>query len=184
MAKQIPCAGRMVAVFTPTTRPAESTSGPPELPGFSAASVWIDVVNQPPGIRPQRPPQRADHARRHRRLKSIRSANRNHNLPHAQPLRIAQRRHAQSRLVKVRPLQPDHRQVARRVVSNPRGRHAPPIGHGHRNPHSVVHHVTVRKDQPIRREHESRAAAAPLPAARRSACGPPPDALQYSPPTD
>src|SRR6202140_857412 len=39
MAKQMPCAGRMVAVFTPTTRPAESTSGPPELPGFNEASV-------------------------------------------------------------------------------------------------------------------------------------------------
>ena len=29
------------AVLTPTTRPAESASAPPELPGFSAASVWI-----------------------------------------------------------------------------------------------------------------------------------------------
>src|SRR5438477_7489119 len=38
-AKQIPCAGRMTAVLTPTTRPRESTSGPPELPGLSAASV-------------------------------------------------------------------------------------------------------------------------------------------------
>ena len=39
MAKQIPCAAGMIAVFTPTTRPCESTSGPPEFPGFSAASV-------------------------------------------------------------------------------------------------------------------------------------------------
>ncbi len=29
------------AVFTPTTRPALSTSAPPELPGLSEASVWI-----------------------------------------------------------------------------------------------------------------------------------------------
>src|SRR2546422_959377 len=40
-AKQIPWAGRMTAVLTPTTRPRESTSGPPELPGFKAASVWM-----------------------------------------------------------------------------------------------------------------------------------------------
>jgi hypothetical protein len=28
-------------VFTPITRPRASTKGPPELPGLSAASVWI-----------------------------------------------------------------------------------------------------------------------------------------------
>ena len=39
VAKQIPCAIGMIAVFTPITRPRESTSGPPELPGLSAASV-------------------------------------------------------------------------------------------------------------------------------------------------
>ena len=41
MAKQIPWAGRIIAVFTPITSPAEFTSGPPELPGFKAASVWM-----------------------------------------------------------------------------------------------------------------------------------------------
>ena len=29
------------AVLIPTTRPAPSASAPPELPGLSAASVWI-----------------------------------------------------------------------------------------------------------------------------------------------
>src|SRR5687768_9331158 len=43
MAKQIPCAIGMIAVFTPTTSPREVTSGPPEFPGFSAASVWITL---------------------------------------------------------------------------------------------------------------------------------------------
>jgi hypothetical protein len=38
-AKQIPCAPLMIAVLIPTTSPRESTSGPPELPGLSAASV-------------------------------------------------------------------------------------------------------------------------------------------------
>jgi hypothetical protein len=41
MAKQMPCAGAIVAVLMPTTRPPAATSGPPELPGFSGASVWI-----------------------------------------------------------------------------------------------------------------------------------------------
>ena len=30
-----------MAVFMPISRPAESSSGPPELPGLIAASVWI-----------------------------------------------------------------------------------------------------------------------------------------------
>src|SRR6267378_1259593 len=39
VAKQMPCAPGMIAVLTPITAPRESTSGPPELPGLSAASV-------------------------------------------------------------------------------------------------------------------------------------------------
>jgi hypothetical protein len=31
-------------VFTPIIRPAESRSGPPELPGLIEASVWITSV--------------------------------------------------------------------------------------------------------------------------------------------
>ena len=30
-----------IAVLTPITRPSESSSGPPELPGLIAASVWM-----------------------------------------------------------------------------------------------------------------------------------------------
>ncbi len=40
-AKLIDCAPRMIAVLTPITSPRAFSSGPPELPGFSAASVWI-----------------------------------------------------------------------------------------------------------------------------------------------
>src|ERR1051326_909400 len=48
MAKQIPCAGRITAVLTPMTSPRELTSGPPELPGFNAASVWMILsINRP-----------------------------------------------------------------------------------------------------------------------------------------
>src|SRR2546430_13453609 len=36
IAKLRPCARAITAVLMPTTRPWESTSGPPELPGFSA----------------------------------------------------------------------------------------------------------------------------------------------------
>jgi len=39
IAKQIPCAGMIIAVLMPITSPDEVTSGPPELPGLSDASV-------------------------------------------------------------------------------------------------------------------------------------------------
>ena len=56
MAKQIPCAGRIDAVFTPMTSPRELTSGPPELPGFSAASVWMMLsMSRPDCERSERP---------------------------------------------------------------------------------------------------------------------------------
>ena len=35
------CDGLMMAVFMPISRPALSSSGPPEFPGLMAASVWI-----------------------------------------------------------------------------------------------------------------------------------------------
>ena len=41
MAKPMFWASPLVAVLMPTTWPAELTSGPPELPGLMAASVWI-----------------------------------------------------------------------------------------------------------------------------------------------
>ncbi len=44
----MPWAGKMTAVLTPMTSPRELTSGPPELPGLRAASVWMHVIDQPP----------------------------------------------------------------------------------------------------------------------------------------
>src|SRR5438105_3154531 len=56
MAKHNPCAPMMVAVFTPTTRPSDVTSGPPELPGFKDASVWMtSSINRPEYERSERP---------------------------------------------------------------------------------------------------------------------------------
>ena len=56
IAKHSPWAGRMMAVLTPMTRPCESTSGPPELPGFKAASVWMmSSMSRPERERSERP---------------------------------------------------------------------------------------------------------------------------------
>ena len=44
------------AVFTPTMRPWPSASTPPELPGFSAASVWItSSMTRPDAVGSDRP---------------------------------------------------------------------------------------------------------------------------------
>ena len=54
--KQMPCAPMMTAVLTPITSARELTSGPPELPGFSAASVWMtSPIRRPFWARSERP---------------------------------------------------------------------------------------------------------------------------------
>ena len=48
IAKPMPLESVATAVFTPTTAPEASASGPPELPGLMAASVWIRLVIRVP----------------------------------------------------------------------------------------------------------------------------------------
>ena len=46
----------ITAVLMPMTSPREDTSGPPELPGLSAASVWItSSISRPVAARSERP---------------------------------------------------------------------------------------------------------------------------------
>jgi hypothetical protein len=56
IAKQMPCAIGMIAVLMPMTFACVSTSGPPELPGFRAASVWMTFsIMRPSFARSDRP---------------------------------------------------------------------------------------------------------------------------------
>ncbi len=55
-AKLIPCAPAITAVLMPITSPRDDTNGPPELPGLSAASVWItSSIIRPVRARSERP---------------------------------------------------------------------------------------------------------------------------------
>jgi hypothetical protein len=46
----------ITAVLMPTTSPCDETSGPPELPGLSAASVWMtSSISRPERDRNDRP---------------------------------------------------------------------------------------------------------------------------------
>ena len=62
----------------------------------------------------------------------------------------------------VRLIQTNHRQIACRIVANHSRWHTPPVRQRYRDAHSVMHHVAIGEDQPIRREHESRPAALPF----------------------
>ena len=44
MAKPMPLLSAAIAVLMPTTLPPASSSGPPELPGLMAASVWMRLL--------------------------------------------------------------------------------------------------------------------------------------------
>jgi hypothetical protein len=48
MAKPMPADCVATAVLMPTTAPLASASGPPELPGLIAASVWIRLLIRVP----------------------------------------------------------------------------------------------------------------------------------------
>ena len=127
MAKQIPWAGKMVAVLTPTTRPAESTSGPPELPGIQRGIGLNDVIDQAPGIRAQRPSQRAHHTRRYGGLKAIGRANGDGDLAHAQFLRVSQFSRDQARLIDA-----NDRQIAGGILADQGRGHMTPVGQSRR----------------------------------------------------
>ena len=93
------------------------TSGPPELPGLSAASVWITSSMRRAGARTQRAPERRNHASGDGRFKAERIADRHHELAALELLnhpmwRSADRApslHAQQRQIGVRIVMPSRR---------------------------------------------------------------------------
>ena len=103
------------AVLMPTTRPRPSASAPPELPGLSAASVWItlSITRTPrPGPRRQGAAERRDDAGGDRALEPVRVADRDHELADTQLLGVAELRRRQ-----VAVLGADHREVGERVAA-------------------------------------------------------------------
>ena len=76
--------GLAICVFTPMSRPALSRSGPPELPGLIAASVWMTFWIVRPVIALDRAPERAHDARRERLVEAERVSDREDLLAHLQ----------------------------------------------------------------------------------------------------
>ena len=85
MEKPMPWAMAMMAVLMPTTRPRESTSGPPELPGLSGAVCWMMFSMSRPSWLRKRPAEGAHHAGGHGGLEAEGIAHGDDQLPDAQP---------------------------------------------------------------------------------------------------
>ncbi len=83
--------GLAICVFTPMRRPALSSSGPPELPGLIAASVWMTFWILRPVQRLDRASERAHDAGRERLVEAERVPDREHFLPHLSPLLVPTR---------------------------------------------------------------------------------------------
>ena len=155
--KAHPCAGRITAVFTPMTSPRELTSGPPELPGFNAASVWMMLSISRPELDAERPAQRADHARRHGVLEAVRIADGDGQLADPQPIGITE-----PHRLEVRRINPENRQVRVRVCADEMRVRVPAIGQRDFNPVRAMNDVAVGQDEPVRRDDKSGAAATRL----------------------
>ena len=155
MAKQMPCAGMIVAVLMPTTRPAPDTSGPPELPGFSGASVWITLSRfRPDRVRSVRP-SATDDARRDGALEAERIADRRHQLAHLQRPRPAEFGVRQAVAG-----QPQHRRVGVRILADQRRVQHLPVGERGAQPRRAGDHVRVGQRIAVGREDHP----GPLPA--------------------
>ena len=81
MAKLTPAARPWA--LTPTTRPRASISGPPELPGLMAASVWIASGTEKPVSPSITRPTAGHDARRGAALQPVRRPDRQHRVPDA-----------------------------------------------------------------------------------------------------
>ena len=97
---------------TPITRPAASSSGPPELPWLIAASVWIACVDRQRVRRLDLTLHRADDARRERAREAERVADRVDRVADRDGVGVAERQRRQRARVRV-DLQ--HGDVGRRI---------------------------------------------------------------------
>ena len=157
VAKHRPCAPRMMAVLTPMTSPRAVTRGPPELPGFSAASVWITLSMSRPDCERSDRPDGAHHACRHRALESEGVADRDHQLADTEGARISELCRRKARFMDAH-----HGEVGIGVVADKDGGVSASVGEDRLHPRCAVNDVAVGEDESVGGENEPRAAAVVL----------------------
>ena len=167
IAKQIPCAGRIVAVLTPITSALRIDQRAAGISGVQSGVGLNHILDQAPRVRAQRSPQRADHARRHGGLKPVRIADRNRHLARPQLLRISQWNGLQSGNI-----DSNDGKIGGRIIADGVSRSAPSVRQRHFDPRRVVHDVAIGENQSIGREDEAGAASTALAGLTRtsSAC--------------
>ena len=143
----------MTAVLMPITSPREDTSGPPELPGLSAASVWMTSSIMRPGGRAQRAPQRGNHARGHRGLEAKRIADGDRELAAPQLLGVAERRERQA----ARGIGAQERKVGVGIDAEQARLGGAAFGIGQANFARAVDDVSVGENKTVGRNDDARA---------------------------
>ena len=118
MANPMPLLPEAMAVLMPTTFPAASSSGPPELPGLMAASVWMRFVSDwLPSVRIGAALGRDDAAGHGIRIRAERAADGDDQLADLERIGLADRRGREAGRVDL-----DDREVGQRVDAVDRAR--------------------------------------------------------------
>ena len=150
-AKQMPCAPLMIAVLMPITSADDDTSGPPELPGLSAASVWItSSMVRPLTERIERPSADTTPAVTVG-FEAERIADRDHELAAAQALGIAERGVAQI----ARAIGPQQREIGVGIDAEHVGIGDKPFGVAQPDLFRRSDHMAVGQHQTIRRDDDA-----------------------------
>ena len=145
------------AVLIPTTRPSPSASAPPELPGLSAASVWITFSTRRPAepeLGRQRSPEGGHDAGGHGAGQSHRAADRDDELADAQVVRVAQLGGRQ-----VAGVDTDHGQVGERIRPDHLRAQLAPVREGGADAAAAGDHVGRGQHVAVGRDRDAAAGA-------------------------
>src|SRR2546426_4368664 len=112
-------------------------------------------VHQSAGLRPQRSPKCAYHSGGNGVLKAVRVTDRDDQLPDTNPLRLAKLRRDQ-----IRRIDSDHPEICIWIVAHQIRLVLVTVWQSHFDFLSAMNHMAVRENEAIRREDESRTAAA------------------------
>ena len=159
-AKQMPCAPMITAVLMPITSPREETSAPPELPGLSAASVWMTSSISRPFLAAQRAAERRDDAGRDGRLEAERVADGDRDLAAPERLRVAEPRPGQVDGL----LDMDEREVGVGIIADQPRVEACARPAWRRRRGRALRDMAVREDEAVGRQDDTGARAARLAA--------------------
>ena len=158
--------GWAIAELIPITSPAALTSGPPELPGLIAASVWIALMNAGRRAVPgrHRAVHRADDAGGHRALEPEGRTDRDHRVADHHLVRVAERERGQAG-----PVHLEHGEVVVRGHADELCRGLAAVGEHHGDAAARAHvrggYVGVGEQVAVGLEHEPGAGALAVRAA-------------------